>query len=93
MNTTKNETTTWVAFPAYSGIITEHEETPDGILTGRTRTTYPQNYRVNDSTFYTFGEAKAYADLYADATGIRPDVENIGPDPRREAWVARFGTD
>lgn len=68
---------TWIAFPAYSGIITEHEEGPDGILTGRTRTTYPQNYRVNDSTFYTMGEAKAYADMYADATGIRPEVTRV----------------
>ena len=82
MNTTKNTTkgnimNTWVAFPAYSGIVTEHEETPDGILTGRTRTTYPQNYRVNDSTFYTMAEAKAYADMYADATGIRPEVTRL----------------
>ena len=67
--------TTWFAMPAHSGgVITEHEVGVDGLTTGRTRTTYPQNYRVNGATFYTMSEAKSYADLYHDATGIMPDV-------------------
>ena len=69
---------TWITLPTNSdGIVREMESDEAGLTTGRMRVTYPQNYRVNDSTFYTMGEAKAYADLYADATGIRPEVTRV----------------
>jgi len=69
---------TWFAMPSHSGgVITEHEVGVDGLTTGRTRTTYPQNYRVNNATFYTREDAKVYVDMYHDATGIRPTIESI----------------